>query len=302
MLGAAGALGGADGVLEQHRYGHRPDPAGHRRDERGLLFDALEIDIANQLAVGQAVNADIDRAGADHLRHDEPRRARGNDEDIGEDRVLREVARLRVTDRNRRLALHQHQGHRLADNVAGADDGDILAFELDAFMLKNLLNAIGRARREDRVALNEAADIVEMKPVDILRDRDGLEHARHSNRRRQRQLHEDAVHRRVDVELHDPGEQFLLAHLERKFDHLGFDSDIAARTHLVAHIDRRGGIVANHDHGQRRRDAFLRERLRALRDADPHLLRNRDAVNDFCRHRHPARRAPRPPVAGYVRL
>ena len=53
-MGGSGALGGVDGVREQHRDGHRPDAAGHRRDRAGDFGHAGEVDVAAQLAAGVA--------------------------------------------------------------------------------------------------------------------------------------------------------------------------------------------------------------------------------------------------------
>jgi hypothetical protein len=57
-----------------------------------------------------------------------------------------------MTDANGRLVLHEHKRHRLAEDVAGAHDNDILAFERDIFVLEKFEHAVGRAMRENRAA------------------------------------------------------------------------------------------------------------------------------------------------------
>src|SRR5581483_8740199 len=159
-----------DRIDQQHGHGHRPDAAGHRRDVGRLLAHALEVDVADELAVGQAVDADIDDhgAGLHHLRQDQIGHAGGDDQHVGEQRELREVTGRGVTDAYGRVALHQHQRHRLADDVAGADHDDVLPLDRNAFVLEQLHHAIGRAGREHGVADDEAADIIEVEAIDIL--------------------------------------------------------------------------------------------------------------------------------------
>ena len=56
------------------------------------------------------------------------------------------------------------------------------------------LNAVRRARQESRPALQEHAGVLGMKRIDILGRRDGVQHFLLGNVRRERQLHQDAVH------------------------------------------------------------------------------------------------------------
>jgi hypothetical protein len=84
-----------------------------------------------------------------------------------------------MADANGRFVLHQHQGHRLADDIARSDNDDVLAFERNILVLKQFQHAIRRARRKHRAADHEAADIVEVKPVDILVRRNGAQNASH---------------------------------------------------------------------------------------------------------------------------
>src|SRR5262245_20456526 len=73
---------GLDTVLQKHGDGHGADAARHWRDPPGDVLHRVEIDVAGKLAVGQAVDADVDHAGAgfDHLRGDEFRPSDGGDE------------------------------------------------------------------------------------------------------------------------------------------------------------------------------------------------------------------------------
>src|SRR5262245_10141455 len=51
---------GLDTVLQEHGDGHRADAARHGRDPAGDVLHRFEVDVAGELAVGQAVDADVD--------------------------------------------------------------------------------------------------------------------------------------------------------------------------------------------------------------------------------------------------
>ena len=101
-----------------------PTPPGHGRDVAGALGARRELDVAAELAVGAAVDADVDhdRAGADPRAAHEPglpgrRRPRRR---RGRPRPARS-ARARVADRDGRVPLEQQERDRLADEQAPAD-------------------------------------------------------------------------------------------------------------------------------------------------------------------------------------
>src|SRR5499427_5508957 len=101
--------------------------------------------------------------------------------------------------------LHQHQRHRLADNIAGAHDDDVLAFERDIFVFKELEHAVGCARWEDRAADHKSADVVEMESIDVLVRGNGVQDTRHVEGARQRQLNQ-AMDGEIVVKLGDLGD------------------------------------------------------------------------------------------------
>ena len=73
------------------------------------------------------------------------------------------------------------------------------------------MDAIGGARRENRVAGDQATDIVKMKAIDIFIDRNCFQHVANVDMRRQRQLHKNAVNVCVPIELFDQREHISLA-------------------------------------------------------------------------------------------
>src|SRR5690606_24590210 len=60
---ACRSFGCLDGVRQQHRDGHRPDTARHRRDVGDFARDSGEIDIADDRAIRKAVDANVDDDG-----------------------------------------------------------------------------------------------------------------------------------------------------------------------------------------------------------------------------------------------
>ena len=109
-------------------------------------------------------------------------------------------------------ALHEHDRHRLADDVAAAHDHHVPAGDLDVVAHQQLLNAVRRAGQEPRPALHDAAHVLRMKGIDVLQRVDGVQHARVVDLLRQRQLHQDAVDRLVLglVQLGDQRQQLVL--------------------------------------------------------------------------------------------
>ena len=148
-------LRSGNSVLEQHRDRQRADPAGHRRQRAGDLRDrrvhvadddraaAVEVCEPRRSRLEQprapsrrsvtGRDPDVDDRGArlDECRRDEPRPADRRDENVGRRRDRGEIRRLRVADRDRRVALEQQHRHRLSDDLAAADDDRVRARDRD---------------------------------------------------------------------------------------------------------------------------------------------------------------------------
>jgi hypothetical protein len=77
-------------------------------------------------------------SGLHHLREDQSRFTRGDDQNVSQYCELGEIACFRMTDTYGGIPLHEHQCHRLADYVAGTHNDHILALDLDSLVLKEL--------------------------------------------------------------------------------------------------------------------------------------------------------------------
>ena len=131
------------------------------------------------------------------------------DEDVRLPRQRRQIARPRVTDRHRRVAMQQQQRHRLADDIAAADDDRVLACDGDPGTLEQLDYAGWRARRQRRPVLHEQARIHRRETVDVLCRIDDVEHRlRPADLGRQRILHQDAIVKPARVQIAHGGDHF----------------------------------------------------------------------------------------------
>ena len=125
----------------------------------------------------------------------------------------------------------------------GPGDRDVVAQQ-------QLLDAVRRAGQEPRPALHDPAHVLGMEGVDVLQRIDGLEHPRLVDLLRQRQLHQDAVDRRVAVQPVDQGRAARRSVVSAggRWSWL-VDAGLLAGLLLVAHVDLAGRILA-HQHGR----------------------------------------------------
>ncbi len=110
----------------------------------------------------------------------------------------RPAATMRISPRN------VERSHRLADNVAPADDNAVLSRRIDARRAEELPNPGGRAGDESIPLPDEhLADVHRMEAVHILGGMDAPHHRVGIDLPGQRHLHEDAVDLRIGVQLID---------------------------------------------------------------------------------------------------
>ena len=104
-----------------------------------------------------------------------PGAADGRNKNVGLPRNRRQVARLRVANRHRRVLVQQQHRNGLADNVAAANNDGVLAGDGNVAALQNLNHAGRCAGRERRTAREQTACIDGMKAVHIFRRVDRIE-------------------------------------------------------------------------------------------------------------------------------
>ena len=190
-----GPFSGCDGIDHQHCHRHGSNSTRNWRNVGRFLPDPLKINIPSQLSIRESINPHVDDhgTGPDHLWHDQFGVPSRYDQDIRKKRKLSKVSRLGVADANGGVTLHQHEGHGLPDNIARSHNHDVLAFRGDAFVLQQLYHSIGRARGKHGIAQYQPADVIEMKAVHVLVDRNCVENLHEVERRWERQLDQNPV-------------------------------------------------------------------------------------------------------------
>ena len=169
--------------------------------------------------------------------------------------------------------------------------------QLDRFLLKLRIGYPGRdEERQMAVVHGSTAPDLDAFALQPVAGREFLAEARAAVRAnrledpvrvevlRQRQLHEDAVHRRIRVQPGNVAEQFGFGRFGRQACEKGADADLLARLDLVAHVHGRGRVVAHEDHREAGRVAGGGQRLDAGNEAAAGGRGKRLAVDDACRH------------------
>ncbi len=121
-----------------------------------------------------------------------------------------------------------------------------------------------------------------MKTVHILVDRNRFEHFFFFELRRQGQLHEDAMHGVVGVEFGDLVEDELGVGVGRVVKAQRTHAGFFAAGDFIAHIHRRGGIVADQNDDQARRHAARLDFLDAFSELGANIGRQGVAVENAC--------------------
>ena len=131
-------------------------------------------------------------------------------------RATAAASRVRgVADGDGRVAplplLKQQKRHRLAHDLRPAQDDRMGPPGLDAGVDQQLADAQRRARHEPRRPGRQQAEVERVKAVDVLERRNPLDDGRLVDLLRQRQLHQDAMNRRIGVQPVDRGQELGLA-------------------------------------------------------------------------------------------
>ena len=222
------------------------------------LKEAVEL-----LARRQAVDADIQhrRARLHHVRRYESRTADRRNQDVRAAADRRQVARLRVADRHRRILGQQQHRRRLAHDVAAADDHRILSRDRQIAALQYLDQTRRRARRQRRLPGLQPPNIHRMKAVHILLRSHRLQQPLRIHLRRQRKLYQNAVDIVAAVQLGHQREHLFRRDRFGRRDQVAAQAQFCAGAHLAAHINLRRRHMPHQHRGQPGLDALRRQRL-----------------------------------------
>ncbi len=162
-----------------------------------------------------------------------------------------------MRDRHRGVFVQQQLQQRTADQIGAADHDRVHAFQRGVHALGQDDAAERRAGRQRVKTAGQPPGIVRMQPVDVLGRIERVDDGFGVQRFRQRQLHQDAVHRRIAIELCDQRQQVVLRDIGRQH--------MLERRHagglrllvLAADIDLAGGIAADQHHREPGRQSVL---------------------------------------------
>ena len=126
--------------------------------------------------------------------------------------------------------------------------------------------------------MHQQAGVRGGEPVDVLRGVDQRDELVLVELVRQRQLEQDAVHALVGVQRADQLGQLVRGHVAAGLVVEGLDAHLGGVLALHAHVDGRGGIVADED---RREPGLAVHGLDLALDLLAHLRRNCLAVDDL---------------------
>ena len=106
-------------IVEQHRNSHRADSARNRGDGSCFLADFIELDITAQFAVFVTVHCNIDHDSLifHMIRCDQSGLSGCGNQNIRLFADLLQIARARMTDRNRCIPAEQKKRQRLSDDL-----------------------------------------------------------------------------------------------------------------------------------------------------------------------------------------
>ena len=259
-----------------------PDPAGHRRDRGRDPGRGREVHVAGQLPVDD-VDADVDddRARLEHLARDEPRAPDGDDDHVGGAGDRREVARVRVADRDRRVLAQEEQRGGLADDVGPADDDRVPALELDAALREDLDRGVGGRRQEAVVAERQEAGVDRVDAVDVAQRVEVVDDRPERDPGREGHLGDDPGHARVRGELADRRAELRRAAFGRQLDQAVLDAHEPAAVEDLVEVDGGRRVPADDDDRQRGREPALGlERGDVLGDLLPDRRGDRAAAQE----------------------
>ena len=183
-----------------------PTPPGTGVSSPAYVAHGVEVDVAAEALV-EAVHADVDdrRAGLHRVGADQPWDADGSYQHVGAGADSRQVARARMADRDRRVALQQQVREWLADEVRAPHDHRLGALERDVVAVEQLDDPERGARPQSGRALQQAAGGDRRQRVDVLVGRDQRAQRRVVEASGQRALEQDPAARGVDVAARSAG-------------------------------------------------------------------------------------------------
>src|SRR5438445_1091493 len=160
-----------------------------------------------------------------------------------------------MTNRHRRIRVHQQKGHGFPHDVASTEYDRRNAFGGDAAAPQNLHHSQRRAGDQARLSADQSSEVYGMKAVHILLRVDSLQNAARIHLARQRQLHEYAVNVLTAIQVADQLQQFRGGNAFRRRKKPAAETELFASRDFALDIDLGGGIMADENGGAPRTDS-----------------------------------------------
>ena len=116
-----------------------------------------------------------------------------DDDDIGSSRDLREMFSRAIATCHRCSGIHEHEGHRLADDIRSTDDTDVFPLHVDIVVREESHDALRSTAPESIMSEEHIADLCAGESIDILRWGDTFGDGIAVNMGGKGRLHDDAV-------------------------------------------------------------------------------------------------------------
>ena len=187
----------------------------------------------------------LDPTALDHFRP-----AHSRNHQIRPAHHIGQVLCLGMGNRHRAAFSDQQLRHGLAHNIGTPDHHRFKPREIPQLVLGQHDAALGRAGNQTILACCKPARIHDMEPVHILIWVDGIDNLVGIDLGWQRQLHQNAMHGWILVELVYQRQQFSLQCRGRQAMLEAFHARFNRLLVLVAHIDLTGRIFPHQHHGQ----------------------------------------------------
>lgn len=120
------------GVLDECHDGHRSDTSWNGGDRADVVLQVFEVSISSSYPIDEGrSHIDHDTFTCHHILREESRMSCRDDDDIRPSRDLRKVQSRTIATRHGGSLIHEHEGHRLADDIRSTNDTDIFSLHID---------------------------------------------------------------------------------------------------------------------------------------------------------------------------
>ncbi|EKD61865.1 MAG: hypothetical protein ACD_54C00063G0003 [uncultured bacterium] len=218
--------------------------------------------VANQLCLTVAldpVDADVDHSGArfDIVASQHFRATHGGHQNISAPADRCQILGAAVRDGDGAAITQQQLRHRFADDIRPPDHNRIQPRQRPMMVAQHHQTTQRRARHHRLLPGAQQADVRDMKAIDILGRINRVDDQFRVQMRRQRQLHQNAMHFRIGVQRFHQRQQIGFCGIHRQTMFKRGHADLDGRGVLVAHIDLRRRVFADQHHRQTGLDAVF---------------------------------------------